>query len=249
MSTMNVFSREPLSVGLIVRESLRIFFAQFVRLFAISAIAFVPLSLLVPVGMFGVPRRASAVPSPTYILVLVAGVVLYVVLAMVGSAANTYGVFQAARGLPIRIDECLRMGFRRFGRVLLVAVTVGILAILGFMACIIPGLLIGAANAVAIPAVVVEGLTVDEAMRRSHRLTKGSRGVIIGATLVVVALQFVGSLVSAAAILVPALYTILSITVSIAGSALLNTTNSVIYFGLRSSKESIGVDDIAAVFE
>src|SRR5260221_11260778 len=38
MSTMNVFSREPLSVGLIVRESLRIFFAQFVRLFAISAI-------------------------------------------------------------------------------------------------------------------------------------------------------------------------------------------------------------------
>jgi len=73
---------------------------------------------------FGVTRSGQPVSSANpasvgtlYLLMMP----LFLISTQISTAALTYGVFQLIRGESIEIGRCLRIGFRRFFRVLLVS--------------------------------------------------------------------------------------------------------------------------------
>ncbi|MGA0601461.1 hypothetical protein ACO2Q3_12225 [Caulobacter sp. KR2-114] len=71
---------------------------------------------------------------------------------------------------------------------------------LGLLLLIVPGVIFGLASAVAVPALVSEGLGPLEALRRSFELTRGVRGTIFGVAVVndlaAIAFNFVGALMT-----------------------------------------------------
>ena len=68
--------------------------------------------------------------------------------------------------------------------------------IIGLVLLVIPGLFLMVCLSVALPTRVAEGPTVDNAMRRSFELTKGSRWQILGIILIGMLIFFVPSLVN-----------------------------------------------------
>lgn len=68
--------------------------------------------------------------------------------------------------------------------------------IIGLVLLVVPGLFLMVCLSVALPTRVAEGPTVDNAMRRSFALTKGSRWQILGIILLGMLIYFVPALVN-----------------------------------------------------
>ena len=97
---------------------------------------------------------------------------------------------------------------------------------------------------------------VGAAFRRSFALTKGSRGAIFGAGIVLglatAGASLVGNLVAAAGASVPALALVgvtLSLVVQLAMTPLSIVLSAVAYHDLRLAKEGIDTSQLAKVFE
>jgi hypothetical protein len=76
------------------------------------------------------------------------------------------------------------------------SILVNLAVIIGLVFLVVPGLFLMACLSVALPARVAEGPTVDNAMRRSFELTKGSRWQILGIILIGALIFFVPSMVN-----------------------------------------------------
>jgi hypothetical protein len=98
---------------------------------------------------------------------------------------------------------------------------------------------------VAVPAAVEERPGAINALRRSVFLTQGERGTILG---VVFLLGLFNSLITRAAASVPRAKLVLEPVMSLLVIGLSATACAVVYYRLRSAKESIDVDQIASVF-
>lgn len=70
--------------------------------------------------------------------------------------------------------------------ILLIGFATSALIALGFVALIIPGIYLAVIWAVATPALLVEGLSIENAFRRSAELTKGHRWHVLGFYLIAI---------------------------------------------------------------
>ena len=105
---------------------------------------------------------------------------------------------------------------------------------------------------VAIPVAVVERAGVLGAMRRSDELTEGSRWPIFGLWVLLLIVQVgLGMILglALAAIQSPTLTFICMTLVSLFAGAWQASVQAVSYYTLRSMKEMVDVDQIAAVFD
>ena len=98
---------------------------------------------------------------------------------------------------------------------------------------------------VAVPAAVEERPGPGNALKRSAFLTQGQRWPIFGTMLVLGFLNMGASVISA---LVPVVGAVLGPLVNLVMCGIFSTTCAVVYYRLRSSKESIDVDQISSVF-
>lgn len=254
MSSSRMFSETP-SAGLVLSESFRIYFANLPAFAGIIVLVNLPAIALFAIGLFGIgstydATRTSFDPASSgAIVITLAAVALFVVCNQLGTAAITYGVFQSVRGRPIKIGECLRVGFQQLAAVLLAALLVGILIMIGVIACVVPGIIAGLMLAVVIPVTVVESVDVGAAMARSRYLTQGRRGVVAGVGLTLGLMQVAVNLAFEGLALINPMLSYLSLIPAILFSGLYATALAVLYYALRSAKESIGVDEIARIFE
>lgn len=99
-----------------------------------------------------------------------------------GKPVSTRSVFTALRGSWSRL---LGMGF---AKLLLIG--------LGFVACLIPGIVMAINYAVAVPGLVGEDLTIKAALRRSNELVADSRGRTFGLLFLLWLFSFLANLVS-----------------------------------------------------
>jgi hypothetical protein len=178
--------------------------------------------------------------------------ILGVVLGPLATGAITYGVFQQLRGQRASFGQCLAIGFRRMFPVLLVALCVGLAVALGFIALIVPGLILMTMYWVAIPVAVVERVGVNGSTTRSGFLTKGSRWKILGLALLLGLVQVgVGATVGFVAGMTQSMLVLTAavIVISVVGTAWQASAQAVSYYVLRSMKEMIDVDQIASVFD
>ena len=182
------------------------------------------------------------------------------ILQFIGQAVILYGAFQAMRGRPVVLGDGLRRAFSRFLPLLAISILVFIGLAIGFMLLIVPGIILAMRWAVAVPACVVENLGPISSLRRSAELTKGHRWKIFGMTvlilvLFIIALVIVGALVGTGVVVVPQgvgrglLAAILFVIISGIVTAYFNVIAAMIYHDLRTVKEGVNTEEIAAVFD
>jgi hypothetical protein len=192
----------------------------------------------------------------------VIGVVYLVgaIASFILQAAIIHGVIADLNGRRAEFAECLSMGLRNWFWLFLLAIVVTVAEAFGYLLFIVPGLMLTVAWMVAVPAQVVEHTGVFGALGRSAALTRGHRWAIFGLLLI----YLIASLVLQGAIIgiITALATSLSPNLSQAATQLvaqplLNVTTSLIgaagvasiYYELRSTREGIGPEALAAVFD
>jgi hypothetical protein len=174
------------------------------------------------------------------------------VITFISTAIATAGVFRMVSGLYLGDEpdwrDSLRFAFRRLGSVLWLLTIVGVLQAIGIVLCLVPGIWMYGAFAVAMPVLLVEDVRGSKAVRRSVDLVKGRfwptfGAVFIGALLagfvqgVFTAPVFVAQAVEANTVVT----FLLTATANVAGTALTlpftAALTTVIYFDLRVRKE------------
>jgi hypothetical protein len=191
------------------------------------------------------------------------GVLLSLVTSAILQAAVIWGVVASLRGRVATFGECLSGGVRYFLPALGIAFVAGlaltIVGLLTFWLLFIPAVILAVVWMVAVPVAVAEDRGVFGSLGRSAELTKGARFMIwllwviwivvyfaaillagaISSTLM--AVSFDAYVIASNVVITPLLASIVTV-VAQAGIAS-------IYYELRQSKEGIGADDLAMVFE
>ena len=192
----------------------------------------------------------------------VAGFGAAAVLSFLGATIATGACFKAIAdgylGEQAEWRPALAYAARRLHSILWVTFLGGLLAVLGLILFIIPGIYLYVAFAVAVPVLLTEGVRGRKALGRSRRLVKGRwwgtfAVVILGSILV--------GIVEAAAVGLAAVVTTLDTADPTLGSFLVNTTATVVasliatpfaaafitvlYFDLRVRKEAFDLQLLA----
>ena len=208
-------------------------------------------------------RAQLAVPPGTspgaYAGMFVVGLLLSLVFTYVLQAALIYGTVSDLNGRHASFGACLAIGLRSFIPLTAIAILVGLGVGVGFVLLIIPGIILALGWSVAIPVRVIEHTPIFGVFGRSWQLTSGHRGSIfglflilflaaIGLDLAILPLSgatFGGSAPAQTSLIYIAFAAIIRVVLAMFGATMIG----VLYYELRSVKEGIGPETLAAVFD
>ncbi|MEO6192900.1 MAG: hypothetical protein ABIS20_07815 [Thermoanaerobaculia bacterium] len=234
--------RRTFGVGEVLGETFSIYFANLLPFTLLTALALAPAYALI----FLVGRAPQA-----SMLVIVSGLLLGLVSILasnIATGAITFGVFQQLRGKDASIGECLSRGLSLllpvFGLAFVQSLAIGV----AMLACLVPGIMLAVRWAVSVPAAVTEGTGVSNSMQRSSFLTDGMRWDVFGVLFVLGVIQIGATLLVNLVVGNPTLVLLLTGVKNLLVVGLSATGSAVMYYRLRSLKESIDVDQIASVF-
>jgi hypothetical protein len=234
-------------LGAILGETFQTYFANFLPFLVLTAIAYAPVivySILVP--------TAGATPQATLRTGLLV-ILLRVVAGPLATATVTYGVFQQMRGRDTSIADCLKVGLSNLLPVLGIAILQGIAVGFGMILCLVPGFIALAMLAVSVPVAIEERPGLIAALNRSSELTDGYRWPVFAVLFILGVLAFgvgiVLGLFSIGLSSIPILATLVREGAAVVTSGLSATAAAVMYYRLRSVKESVDIESIASVFD
>jgi hypothetical protein len=182
----------PLGIGEILDVGIKIYFRNALTLFKIVVFIVLPAEILANV------IEISALPSDTTLnsgspfggqittggtisrqdgITLFVGYVVAILINFVAARFAQAGCFRAVAdaylGEEVSWRSSLRFALHRLPAVVGVAVLSGILVGLGTLLCVIPGIYLYVAFAVAVPVLLVEGAGPSRALGRSRELVRG----------------------------------------------------------------------------
>ena len=182
-----------------------------------------------------------------------------VILAFLLQAALMHGTIVDLNGQKVSIGDALSTSLRAFWPLLGLAIVSSMGIGLGLIFLVFPGLMLAMAWAVGVPVLVVEHKGVLDSLSRSGDLTRGSRWPIFGlAAIFYVGAATLGATVKplmGLSILSPQVptFSILYVLVDGAVRSMTSLVGSIgiacIYYELRTSKEGIGPQQLASVFD
>jgi hypothetical protein len=161
----------PLSVGEILDTSFQVYRRHF------SALATIVLICNGPPILLQIYSRAGG--SASWVLTLLY-IGLVVVLGLIATGASVFVVSESYLGRAITAREALARSGPFVAPLIMASLLVGLLAMLGFLLLVIPGLIIVCGLALTVPALVVEAASPMDAMGRSWTLTRGFRLRMLG---------------------------------------------------------------------
>lgn len=230
--------------GEVLGETFGIFFSSPVPLL-VTAVVLLPLSVLTQ-GL------AAALEGSPYLERLMGALNLVdsLLVTPIATGAVVYTVFQRMRGNSPGVGDSLRVGLSSLGPVVGVAILQGLATALGMLLCILPGILFALMYSLAVPVAVEERPGIGASMSRSSDLTQNHRlsifWVLVSLYLLTLGLAlFAGML----ATLNKTVEVVLTFAVQVLAVGLAATATTVMYYRLRSVKESLDVDRIASVFD
>jgi hypothetical protein len=226
----------------------------------IAALVSIPelVAILVMNGrMESTPLSELAGSLQTFSIILA---LLGLVMTPLASGAITYAVVQSASGKNVGVGTALGKGFSKLGAVLLVGLLSGLCIAGGFLALVIPGIIIAIRLSVSTPAAVAEDLGASEALKRSWALTKPYASTIFGTLFVIGIINFVetkvvstifvsGKTDIASLIAGLKLNFYVSWATGLVVTALGAVAGAVIYMKAREATEGVSADALAAVFD
>jgi hypothetical protein len=231
--------RQPFTLGSILGEVFSIYKENFLAFVLITALVSIPTIVTVLI----------LAKNP-----LVGGIaaLISMVTGPIGAGAITYGVYEYLSGRQTTIADCLRVGFSKVLPVLGVALLTGLIVAAGMVACIVPGIIAYMVFAVAVPVAIQERVGVLDALRRSSTLTEGHRWDIFGVFFVLGIIMIAVTLPVNMIFIFgghPERAQLAAQVIQVLVGGLTATAPAVMYYRLRSAKESIDVRDIASVFD
>lgn len=176
-----------------------------------------------------------------------------------------YGTFNSLRGQTVEMEEAFSVAISRLPTVVGTGLLAGLIKFIGFLACLVPGVIASLFLFVAVPAAVIEDLAPKRALERSVELTEGNK-VNIFLTLLAVAglyiaisvfVMLIGMITMGAAQIVghfmafqmaKGVNILLFYVLSCFASGWGATLCAVIYHDLRQLREGTSVDDLLSVF-
>lgn len=192
---MNVL--RPLTVGELLDAAVRTYRERFRTLVAAVAVPVVPVVVfqtlvswsVAPDGSadpFEAPNAAQTVDAGEVALQL-AGSLVAAVAVVLATALATAACFRALSaayaGQEVTWRESLRFARTRVWSVIGLNLITSLLIVLGALACLVPGAIAMTLWAVATPAMLMEGIGVFDAMRRSAALARLRFWPVLGAVL------------------------------------------------------------------
>jgi len=253
------FTAGDFRLGNVLSRTWSVYSRNFLTFMLIIGIANLP-SLLIPQPAVGTPANPMANLGLTFFALLF----LTIVLSTLGQAMVLYGAFQAMRGRPINLADCVRVGLGRFFPIIGLTVCIVVGLSFGFILLVFPALMLSMMWFVATPVCVVERLGPLRSLGRSRELTKGHRWRIFGLVLLILIPAFiVGAIVSVVTLVTLGPSGFLTLDVALASplaklialvwkatwGAFFATAITVTYHDLRVAKEGLTTEQIAAVFE
>jgi hypothetical protein len=173
-----------MSLGDILDRGLRILLTRFPVFFMINLIVLMPivvLQILLPKIMEENPTAAVGG--------LVLLLVLNMILSPIGSAAILRVISFEFLDRPIGIGPALSFGLSYFGRILGASILFGLGITVGFIMCLVPGILFLTWWALFAQVIVVENVGAMDSFSRSKQLTEGYRLRLLGLLLLSVLIE------------------------------------------------------------
>lgn len=186
----------PLSVGELLDAAIRTYRERFKALVSAVAVPVIPVVILQTLVAWSVAPEgtdplsapeASATIDAGQLWLQLAGSLANVVAVLIGTALATAACFRvlsaAYVGGEVGWRESLAFARTRLVSVIGLTLLTGFGTVLGFLLCIVPGVLAFTWWSVATPALLMEGLGTFDAMRRSKHLAKQRFWPVLGAVL------------------------------------------------------------------
>jgi len=188
------------------------------------------------------------------------GTVLYLVGLYVLQGMVVKAAVNSFNGQTTSFGDAFNVGIQKFFPLLGLGIVAGVGMGLGYILLIVPGVILTVMWSVAAPAVVAEKRGVFDSLQRSRDLTRGYRWHVFGLLVIYLILSWIvgiavgglsvafgGGFLDGApniwvAMISGPVVNILSGVVASAGVAAL-------YYELRTAKEGVGSEDLAAVFD
>jgi hypothetical protein len=265
-------SLRPLGIGEVLDVAIKLYRRSFVELVKAVAVVTVPVQILVGVlqesitatsdsftetDRFGNTTSVDAGQLWTLLAAFLGVTVLTLLASQIASAASFRLVAGSYLDERSTWRESLRFAAERLRSLVWLAFLAGLLTVLGFLACVIPGIYLYGAWSVAVPVLVLEDVRGRRALGRSKALVKGRwwptavalllssmlTGVVAGGLQALLTLPF-------DAIFHSELLTIVTGTIGAAGAGVLTTPFTaavvvVIYVDLRVRREGFDLEVLA----
>jgi hypothetical protein len=250
------------NVGRVLDRSFKLIRDNFVLLTAIILIVYFPLFFfqffMRTLEMSAQQMTAGPFVQTDTLLVGFAAVAVaafaWVFIVPLGQMAVTSAIQSIYLGRRVSAVQAYLDVLRLFLRALGLVFIVGFLLVLGWLFCVVPGILVTIVFFVVFPVCVVEKRGIFETLERSYRLTKKNWMSIFVIIFLVGLIKYAVS--GALSLAGEALFTSPS-TLSVLGNALINFTgtvlvapldlvvSSVVYFELREAREGFDLELMA----
>ncbi|MEX2618050.1 MAG: hypothetical protein WD767_18330 [Alphaproteobacteria bacterium] len=244
-------------IGAVIRRSFLVLFKNFGPFILLSLIFMLPsqfpLLLASPepsVEAGGDVTVDAMVPLATFVVHFLSTSLL--------SATLVYGTIIQLRGGHATAMESVVKGLGLLLPVIGVSLLAGLITLAGMLLLIVPGILAFTVLWVAVPAAVVERPGIVASLRRSAELTDGYRWRVLGVIAVILLISAVIEMIVVGPLVatmnhetagMPIGATIILLIVQAFFAALSAVTIAVSYHDLRITKEGVGTEHIAAVFD
>jgi hypothetical protein len=170
----------PLGIGEILDAGIKIYRNKFATMLKAVAVVIVPVQVLNVLITLSLPDTSTTAGINTTssdsewagVAALLLIFVINVVSSALAEAACLKAVSDTYLGTETDWRESLRFGFRRLGSLLWLTLIHGVIVLLGFAACVVPGVWLYVAWSVAVPVLLIEGTRGFGALRRSFNLVR-----------------------------------------------------------------------------
>jgi hypothetical protein len=168
----------PLSLGKLLDETFNIYRRNFPLFIGISM---VPNLVLLLLQLVVTPPAAGDQKLETIgtALGVLGTLVVSTFAGSIVTAATTFGVSDIYLDRPASMVDCFARVWAKALKVVYVSFMVGLIVGVGTMLCIAPGIYWAGVYGIAVPAVVLENITGNEALKRSSSLTSDSVGRVV----------------------------------------------------------------------
>jgi hypothetical protein len=242
---------EGFRVGRVLSNSLILLLGGFPKYYAFGAVAALP-HLVNALYGYEFLRILDRLPRFALTIVNIGFMFLEMILLSVCEATLIYGVLQNIRGGPFNVGVSIHRALSRLIPVIGTAVCTFALVAIGFVLFAVPGFIFLTMYFVVIPVCVAESLGPTQSLGRSRELTKGYRWQIFAIYLVPaivlglchVLLQRLGIRYGGIIGYAAGIFLLSSI-----GGTYRMILDIVTYHDLRSAKEGLDIEHLAAVFD
>ncbi|MET3663543.1 hypothetical protein [Caulobacter sp. 1776] len=251
--------------GRVVQRTFKVV-GQNLGLFALSALVLVS----TPIFVGTVVSLKSRLAGDFFSVGLVAGTIVATFGSLILQALVVHTVIARMNGRAVGFGDSLSVALRFALPLLGLGIIQGLGVMIGLLLLVVPGVILSVMWSVTTPSLIVEKRGIFESLQRSRDLTRGHRWSIVGLFLVYMVLSMiVGAViggVSAAAgfstlrgatpsgaldVVTPMVLisTFLSALVNGAQGVLVAAGVASIYYELRTTKEGVPPEQMAAVFD